>query len=41
MSEAEQAFLFGPFKWVGHADQTLECEFGRLAPVENRRLNLW
>ncbi len=40
MSEAEQAFLFGPFKWVGHADQTLECEFGRLSAVENRGLNL-
>lgn len=40
VSEAEQAFLFGPIKWVGHADQTLECEFGRLGPVENCRLRL-
>ncbi len=40
MSEAEQAFLFGPIKWVGHADQTLECKFGRLGAVENRGLNL-
>ncbi len=39
-SEAEHAFLFGPIKCVGHADQTLECEFGRLGPVENRGLNL-
>ncbi len=33
LSKAELAFLFGPIKWVGNADQTLECEFGRLGPV--------
>ncbi len=40
LSKAELAFLFGPIKWVDHADQTLECEFGRLGAVENRGLNL-
>ncbi len=40
VSETELSLLFGPIKWVGLADQTLECEFGRLGAVENRGLNL-
>ncbi len=41
VSKVEQTFLFGPIKCVGNADQTLECEFGRLGAVENRGLNHW
>ena len=40
LSKTEQVFLFSSIKWVGYADQTLECKFRRLGAVENRGLNL-